>query len=119
MYKLPAGFDGAFFLGKRLDLVSFGEYVVHFNFDEGVRVTATSALQHQIGLTSEQSAVQHIPLTESRLMQLVGHSVTQVEGNKEGTLTLLFSNGGVLKIFDDQTHYESYSIYDGERDIYI
>ena len=119
MYKLPSGFDGAFFVGRTLESLTFSENTVHFAFDQQVCVTVTSSLQHCLPSDAEQAVVQHVPLAESRLMQLLGRSVAQAKGDEDGTLTLLFDGGHVLKVFDDQTGYESYSINDGKREIFV
>jgi hypothetical protein len=118
MYKLPKDFDGKFFLGRILENVSFSENTVFFGFGENITITAFSSLQHQIS-GSNESAVQRAPLTESKLMLLPGRSVIDVTGDQDGTLTLYFDNGHILRIFDDLPNYESFSISDGKREIYV
>jgi hypothetical protein len=119
MYKLPKDFDGKFFVGKTLENVSFSENTVFFGFGEHVSVTVMSSLQHQYASESEQSDIQHVPLTESKLMQLPGSSVIKVKGDEDGTLTLFFNSGHILRIFDDLPNYESYSFSDGKHEIYV
>ncbi len=119
MHKLPKDFDTAFFIGRTLECILFSENTVSFSFGENVSVTVTSSLQHKFPSDSDQSNIQRVPLTESKLMQLLGHCIVQAIGNEDGTLTLEFDNKHALKVFDDQTHYESYSINDGKREIYV
>jgi hypothetical protein len=119
VYKLPKDFDGQFFIGRILEYVTFSAYAVDFGFDEHVAVQVLSSLQHQSPTESEKSEVQTVPLTHSKLMQITGQSVVQVKGDEDGTLTLFFNNGHIIRIFDDTPHYESYSINDGKRDIYV
>ena len=119
MYKLPKDFDAAFFVGKTLETVLFSENTVSFGFGDRVSVTALSSLQHQFPTETDQSNVQTVPLSESKLMQLPGHTVTHAIGDEHGTLTIVFDNGHVLRFFDDDPHYECYSINDGKREIYV
>jgi hypothetical protein len=119
MYGLPKGFDAGFLVGRTLETVLFSENTVSFTFGDRVSVTVTSALQHQLSSESDQPNVQSVPLSESKLMQLPGHCVTQAKGEEEGTLVLVFDNGHVLKVFDNDPHYECYSINDGEHEIFV
>lgn len=119
MYKLPSDFDGAFFIGRTLEFITFSENSVAFAFDRRVSITVESSLQHQFGSDAEQGIRQSVPLTESRLMQLLGCSVVQAKGDENGTLTIMFDNGHVLKVFDDQTCYESYAINDGKHENFV
>jgi hypothetical protein len=119
MYKLPKSFDGAFFIGRTLELQSFSFNAVLFAFDMNVSITVYSSLQHKFGQFDRSSTVQNVPLTESRLMQLVGHTLTSVEGDANGTLTVEFDNGHVVQVFDDSPDFESYIIFDGEAEIIV
>ncbi len=119
MYKLPKGFDGAFFIGKTLELVSFSVNSVFFSFGENVSITVESSLLYREGAQDDLAEVQTVPIKESRLMQLVDHAVTRVHADEEGTLSLMFDNGHVLQLFDDSSNFESYSINDGSREIFV
>ncbi len=118
MNKLPLDFDGKFFVGKTLEYVSFAEYSVYFSFEKKITVTVESSLQHLFQLSGEEEK-QSIPLTESSLMQLVGHAVTKVLAGADGTLVLEFDNGHLLRVFDDLPNYESYSIQHGDIEIFV
>jgi len=53
-------------------------------------------------------------------ISFIGSSVTSVQGDSDGTLTLRFTNGDLLKVFDDDEHYESYQINPGDsKDIIV
>lgn len=119
MYKLPKDFDASFFVGKSLDFLTFSQNSVAMVFSESVCITVESSLQHKTGTEATDEPIQHLPLHDSQLTQLLGRSVTQAFGQEDGTLTIIFDNGHVLNIFDDQESYESYSIMDGKRTIYI
>jgi hypothetical protein len=117
MYKLPLDFDGKFFIGKTLECISFAAYSVYFSFEDDITVTVESSLQHLVD--SEGGIKQSIPLSESRLMQLVGHAATQVLADADGTLEIIFDNGQSLKVFDDFANYESYAIKHGDIEIFV
>jgi hypothetical protein len=119
MYGLPKDFDAAFLLNRKLEIVSFAEYTVYFGFADNVSVTVTSSFQHQIGRRDQSAPIQQIPLAESKLMQLIGHTVLHANGDSNGTLTITFDNDHTLRIFDDQPNYESYEISDGDRRIFV
>ena len=119
MYGLPKDFDGAFLHNSRLEVVSFSENTVFFGFDKNVSITVNSSLRHRRKLGDENATVQRVPLLESRLMELLGHLVTHVQADANGTLTAIFENGHMLEVFDDSTNYESYTINDGEHEIFV
>ncbi len=119
MYKLPKDFDGVFFIGRRLEFITFSENNVAFAFDKGVSVTVESSLQHQYEANNDSVVVQNVPINESRLMQLLSKTVAEVKGDEKGTLTILFNDGQVLKVFDDQPQFESYLMNDGKHEIIV
>ncbi len=118
MYGLPEDLDLSFFIGKRLDTITFAEFVMHFNFEGNVSVTLESSFQHQRRLDVEKhwfGVQQSVPVAHSGVMQLVGRSVLSATGDKEGTLTLTFDDGQVLCLFEERKPYESYQITEGEN----
>jgi hypothetical protein len=119
MYKLPTDFDGAFFLGRTLEHVSFSENTVSLYFNESVSIVVESCLEHQGGPDAPPPAIQRVPVSESRLMQLLGRSIRGATGDDRGTLELVFDNGHVVRVFDDPPCYESYSIFIGEKRIIV
>jgi hypothetical protein len=52
-------------------------------------------------------------------MELLGASVSEVQGDAAGTLSLLFDNGQSLKVYDTTHQYESYSIAYGGKVIIV
>jgi hypothetical protein len=121
MYGLPKDLDLSFFVGKRLDQVSFAQYVIFFFFDDKISITLESSFQHQTRQEVENlrlGVMQSVPVTHSTLMQLVGHSVVSVSADDEGTLNLTFDDGQVLGCIEHRSPYESYNFTDGEH-LYI
>jgi len=117
MYGLPKDFKGEFLVGRTLELICFAQYQVNLHFDENVSIVVESALSHQ---ESSNSAIRRvkIPVAQSDLMVLLGHSILKAFGDDEGTLTIEFDNGRVLQCFD-QPAYEAYHIIQGEDEIIV
>jgi hypothetical protein len=118
MYGLPKDLNLSFFVGKRLDQVSFAQSVIFFFFDDKVSITLESSFQHQMRQDVENlrfGVMQSVPVAHSTLMQLVGHSVVSASGDDEGTLKLTFDDGQVLGCIEHRSPYESYNFTDGEH----
>lgn len=113
MHGLPLTFDVSPFAGTRLDSITFAEFGVHFHFERGGRpmisVSESSMYTYAIGasdLTYERAEA----VVESRVMQLVGKSVTRARVWDECTLALDFEEGSTLAFLDDDPNYECYVI---------
>ena len=119
MYGLPKDIDLSFFVGKTLNVVSFATNVIHLDFDGGVKISLESSFQHQQKSDVEHTqigTIQSVYLIQtSSLMQLANHTVVSAIGTEDGTLTLTFDHGHVLKCLDAPNGYESYNFTDGER----
>jgi hypothetical protein len=99
-----------------LEYVSFSANTVHLGFDGDTAITVFSSLEHRVARDGAEPAVQSVPLSCSHMMQLAGQSVLEADGDQEGTLTLVFENQQIVRIFDDTPNYESYLItHDGNR----
>jgi hypothetical protein len=119
MYGLPNDFDAGIFVNQTLDHITFAEYTIHFSFADNISITVSSAFQHLLRADGDPVPAQHVPVSESSLMQLIGHRVTHADSQRDGTLSIVFDDGQVLRVIDDDPHYECYSIHDGKRDIYV
>lgn len=117
MYGLPKDFDGSFFVGKRIELVSFAAYHIWIGFEERISITIESSFAHQE--SALPSPAQSPPVESSSLMRLVGRMVTSVEADEYGTLSLTFDDGQILRCFDDTENYECYRISVGESEYFI
>lgn len=119
MYGLPEGFDGAFLVGRVLEIVSYTSNSMILGFDSRVSITVESSFEFGAAMGEALAERQRIPVPSSNLMQLVGKSVNAVETDRDGTLTLRFPGGYFFRCFDDQPDYESYRIAHGDEEIYI
>ena len=121
MYGLKPDVDMSFFLGKELIQVAVGPYDVQLHFHESVSLSVQSHIEHiSEGVETEWDGDENKPLAAASLLALIGSSVTSVQGDSDGTLTSRFTNGDLLKVFDDDEHYESYQINPGDsKDIVV
>ena len=111
MYGLKRDIDLSFLNGRDVVQVAIGVYEIIFGFDEDVRITAYSQFSYFAGQEEwiwkpEPGAAQ----IASRTVSLLGAKIQSFEGQENGTLTLVFSNGHRLTIPDSSKEYESYQI---------
>ena len=118
MYGLPETFDGSFFIGCKLEVISFTESSIYLGFENNIAVTVSSSFQHCMPDIIDAD-VQRLPLSTSNLMQLVGRSVEAVNAERKGTLSLMFNGGHIFRCFDDIGNYECYQITHGNEEIYV
>lgn len=115
MYGLPATFDASRLQGAVLELVCFSENTVSLSFSREVAITIESCFMHsdQDGYGNGQQV--DVPVSDSRLMQLLGASILSASADADGTLRLKFSNGQTLVVLDDCPTYEAYKINIGDE----
>jgi len=114
MYGLPADLDLGLFREKTLIQVCIGMHDLILNFDGGVSVSIGSS----IGLATTDGAYQKYKnLLESAVgvVALLGRTVMSSTADADGTLSLQFSGGARVDIYDDSKQHESYTIINGDR----
>jgi hypothetical protein len=119
MYELPSDFDPSVFVGRRLELVSFSENTLRFDFDgpDAASVTAEGAVSH--GTRGQPLKRFDVPNTETTVVQAVGHLVQRVAASDRIDLLLAFDDGQVIVVHGDSEWYEMYSISIGSRRIIV
>ena len=110
MYGLPLDFDAKFLVGRNLEQICFNQNQIALHFDDDLSIIVESALSHESSQSLSDARVVEVPVSDSDLMQLLGFSVSDASGDKDGTLTLVFDNGHTLKCYDTSHEYESYKI---------
>ncbi|TKB59244.1 MAG: hypothetical protein E8D49_10090 [Nitrospira sp.] len=130
MYGLKPDVDLSFFVGRELTQVSVAPYNIQFNFDGPVSpspsvvqslvsLTVQSRVEHSSkGVVKEWDGDENMPLSAASLLGLLGSSVVSVQGVPDGTLTLEFSNGDLVRVFDTEG-YEAYQICNEGKSIYV
>ncbi|MBX3333591.1 MAG: hypothetical protein KF876_05670, partial [Nitrospira sp.] len=82
-------------------------------------LSVQSRVEHTSGdVVTEWDGDENNPRSAASLLGLLGSSVTSVHGDPDGTLTLTFSNGDVVTVFDNEG-YEAYQIGNGDQRIYV
>ena len=119
MYGLPRGFDASRLVGRTLDFVTFTSNTVHFSFDGGASITIEASFTHWIRGAAPSSQRLSVPVSESRLMQVVGAAVSAARATEDGTLVLDFTNGQSIAVHDDSPRYESYRMQLGDEEIIV
>jgi hypothetical protein len=124
MYGLPADFDPAPFIGRRLDRICFAQSIIFFYFQkerskegflDGVasdEITVALESSFLLQVTPEDPGFkQTSPVASADVMRLIGKNVTAAKGKRDGTLALTFEDGATLSFLDDSPRYESYQIW--------
>jgi hypothetical protein len=111
MYGLKSDIDLSFLNGREVEQVAIGTYQIIFGFDEDVRISAYSQFSYFDGREEwiwkpEPGAAQ----IAAKTVSLLGATIQSFEGQENGTLTIVFSNGHRLTIPDSSKEYESYDI---------
>jgi|SRR5208283_4060627 len=111
MYGLRKNLDLSFLNGRQVEQVAIGAYQIIFAFDEDVRISVYFQFSYFDG--QAESIWQPEPgfaQIAARTVALLGATIQTFEGQEDGTLTLMFSNGHRLTIPDSSKEYESYDI---------
>ena len=111
MYGLKKEIDLSFLNGRELGQVAIGVYQIIFGFDEDVAISVEGEFRYFDGQAtwiwkSEPQAAQ----IGARTVALLGATIQSFDGQEDGTLILLFSNGHRLTIVDNSKDHESYAI---------
>lgn len=117
MYGLDPKTSLDFLIGATLQQVCFGQHQVILNFEADNSIAVESALAITAG--SKEARFNDLLSSSSELLDLLGHSVEGASATREGTLSLAFSNGSELSIFDTSEQYESYQITFGGDQIVV
>lgn len=119
MYGLPKDFDASFLVGLTLEMVCFNINQVYLHFSSHVLITIEGDFLYQASASDNTARTTRPPILETNLTKLLEHSVSRASGDKDGTLTMVFDNGHVLKCLDTSPNYEAYKIKHGDRTIIV
>ncbi len=115
VHRIPLDFDPSMFVGSHLERVSFGAFIVHFDF------SASDSLYLSVEGSYEHSSndgwidAVRLPTAQSRLMQLTNHAVVDAQVESRERLRLAFDHGQELVVIDDSDQFESFQIGHGEQ----
>ncbi|PYV51814.1 MAG: hypothetical protein DMG98_25330 [Acidobacteria bacterium] len=121
MYGLPKDFDGSRLVGRFLQQICYGVGQIQLRFDEALTIAVTSSFLYKNPAASQPKkiAIPGPPAIQCDLLHLLHHSIVKAFGDDEGTLTMEFDDGHVLRCLDDQPGYEAYEIKMGDESIIV
>lgn len=119
MHGLPETFDPSFLKGKEIESITFAAYQVNVYLDGNVWVQIEG--RYKLLRNGEVvEAVSAFPLTQSSLLQLIGKKITDVSFTaRNGDIEFTLENGHKLLIEGDIGPYESYRLFDGQRELIV
>lgn len=109
MHGLPEGFEGDSFVGRELEVITFGVNVIHLAFGPEHSVTVENWVRYQTEPGGEIQ-VDSLPPSQSNLPILLGRMVERVDVLPPGGLEVHFHGGASLFVDDDSKQYESYTV---------
>jgi hypothetical protein len=118
MYKLPKDFDVSFLIGRELESVCFAQYQVNLNFTDGVRVQIEGRFK-LFGDADLLEQVDEFPISHSALPRIIGQKVTAANVTADSDLELVLNGENRLFVIENNGPYESFRIYDGQKETII
>jgi Family of unknown function (DUF6188) len=113
MFGLSKSTDLSFFVGRQLVQVCVGMYQVILRFDEETSVSLECDCQIIPQLPQRMPA--YSIHASACLLRVIGDTVTSTNNVGNGDISLEFSNGCSLFIFDSNDDSESYQINHGSN----
>jgi hypothetical protein len=106
------GFDAveeAFFRGRELTSVTFAEHAISISFGDDVTITSHGGVWYTIepGAPVQED---RFPVSDSRLMALIGKSVLSLSKESSTVVRLALSDLAEVQLRDDSPQYECYLI---------
>lgn len=119
MHGLPETFDPSFLRGKEIENITFAAYQVNLHLNGKVWVQ----IEGRYKLLCDGQIIETVstfPILQSSLLQLIGKKITDVSFTvRSGDIELVLENGHRLLIEGDTGPYESYRLFDGQKELVI
>jgi hypothetical protein len=96
--------------GAEVELLSHGKFMFGLSFVDRSQFNVYGRFKFAPGADIVASALRDFPLLESELVRLLGASITDVHCDKDGTITLKFTNDDVLVVDASYPGYDSYIV---------
>lgn len=116
MQGFPDDLDVSAFVGRRLDSVTFAEFIAVLDFERGASVTIlghSSLWNARDAWIASECEGRH-----AGLLELIGHTCSALHIPDKRTMRIEFDTGQVLVLQDDD-HYESVHIRCGGREYIV
>ena len=110
MYGIPDDIDWSFLVGAKVEQVAIGEYDLQIRFFKNICISTQSRFDHLVdGKCLSTSS--NFPKRATTLVSLLGKVVEKVSVEEDKkALILSLSNQEVIKVYDDNQHYESFTV---------
>lgn len=118
MYGIPEDIDLSFLKGKELIQVCIGLHQAVLVFHEETKITIETEIRHQ-KRDEKITIYDHTPASATALASMIGSQIVDVKKEGIDFLTLRFSNGDLLRLFDDGDRFESFQIMNKGRSIIV
>lgn len=105
--------------GSDVDAISFYRYEVHLTFENRNRLSFSAPFRFAEGQLLSNAPIFEFPLSESKIVRVLGCQVNEVKCDTDGTLELWFSNGDVLIVYANDPAYEAYTLSIGEKEYVV
>ena len=119
MYGLPETFDPSFLKGKEIESICFAAYQVNVYLAGKIWLQ----IQGRYELLRDGEvleAVSAFPVSQSLLPLLIGKKIVDVSFTAQnGDIELRFDNEHQLFVEGDTGPYESYRLFDGQRELIV
>jgi len=119
MYKLPDNVDLTFFKGSLLLQICIGANEVILRFENQISITIQTDIVHKSQSGDVTAIYKSITTSASMLVSFLHYKITEAIAIDPSTISLRFSNGEYLEIYDTSTQYESYQINNGDKTIIV
>lgn len=118
MYGLPKDYDVSFLIERELESICFAQYQINLHFTGSVWIQIEGKFKHFYGgkLIEE---VEEFPISQSALLQTIGQKIIAVNFTMDGNFELVLNKNNRLFIIGDNGAYESYRIFDGQKETII
>jgi hypothetical protein len=110
-------FDGI--KGSDVDAISFCRYSAHLTFENRNRLSFSAPFRFNDAQHISDAPIIEFPLSESKLVRVLGSQVSEVKCDLAGTLELRFSNCDVLIVYANDPAYEAYTVSIGEKEYIV
>lgn len=109
MYGFPPSHAFAALIDQKLTQLRVGVYQIQLVFDGDLTLSIQSTFTHSVAPPSDPAEDFSFPRSGSTLTSLLGSKVTSAITSPPESLTIAFSNGESLTVYDDDPHYEALS----------
>jgi hypothetical protein len=120
MNRIPADVDISVLNDHTLEMICFNANQIYFHFDGHISIVAETNFKYEQSPGGNDTSEISIPATQSDLMKLLEHRVSNSLIEEQHILTIVFDNGHVLRFSDTAPGlYESYRLTIGNRTIIV